>query len=65
MLGIVGRARAKWQTLQRPADCTAAMSQSAFDQSEADRKILDRECCHSHLVAFLGEGSGSAVLVLA
>ena len=23
ILGIVGRASAKWQTLQRPADCTA------------------------------------------
>ena len=32
---------------------TAAMSQSAFEQSNADRNRLDRECFHSHLVAFL------------
>ena len=31
------------------------MSQSAFEQSNADRKRLDQECCHSHLVASLGE----------
>ena len=46
-------------TNSRPADCTAlgtaAMSQSAFEQSNADRNRLDRECCHSHLVASLGE----------
>ena len=33
----------------------AAMSQSAFEQSNADRKRLDQECGHSHLVASLGE----------
>ena len=26
-----------------------------FEQSNADRKRLDRECCHSHLVSSLGE----------
>ena len=44
--------------IQWPADCTAlgivAMSQSAFEQINADRKRLDQECCHSHLVASLG-----------
>ena len=32
---------------------TAAMSQPAFEQSNTDRNRLDRECCHSHLVASL------------
>ena len=28
---------------------------TAFEQSNVDRRRLDRECCHSHLVASLGE----------
>ena len=28
---------------------------AAFEPSNADRRRLDRECCHSHLVASLGE----------
>ena len=31
------------------------MSHSVFEQSNVDRKRLDQECCHSHLVASLGE----------
>ena len=46
----------------RQADCaalgTAARSQSAFfstEQSNADKRRLDRERCHSHPIASLGE----------
>ena len=62
MLGIVGRAWAKRQTQQRPANRTAlgtaAKSHSAFfptEQSNADKRRLDRERCLNHPVASLGE----------
>ena len=58
-LALWGESERNGRHYSRPADCTAlgtaAMSQSAFEQSNADRNRLDRECCHSHLVASLGE----------
>ena len=58
-LALWGERERNGRHYSRPADCTAlgtaAMSQSAFEQSNADRNRLDRECCHSHLVASLGD----------
>ena len=57
-LALWGERERNGRHYSRPADYTAlgtgAMSQSAFEQSNADRNRLDRECCHSHLVASLG-----------
>ena len=58
-LALWGEREQNGRHYSRPADCTAlgtaVMSQSAFEQSNADRNRLDRECCHNHLVASLGE----------
>ena len=58
-LALWGECERNGRHYSRPADCTAlgtaAMSPSAFEQSNADRNRLDRECCQSHLVASLGE----------
>ena len=56
-LALWGERERNGRHYSRPADCTAlgtaAMSQSSFEQSNADKNRLDRECCHSHLVASL------------
>ena len=56
-LALWGERERNGRHYSRPADCTAlgtaATSQSAFEQSNADRNRLDRECCQSHLVASL------------
>ena len=56
-LALWGECERNSRHYSRPADYTplgtAAMSQSAFEQSNAERNRLDLECCHSHLVASL------------